>query len=146
MHVRATAWVMSLALSIAACGAAPPRVVPSPPPEHLAEVATAAIEEELRALGFVIGPHAPANDKPIIVATRATARWTFALAVESAHDERGPKWVLRLTVFHEPGRELKGEIAPSAIVPGADLDAGARRDLVRALGQRAARQFAENFN
>ncbi len=140
-------FLIALLVLAAACGAPPAvRVAPPPPPpERLAEVATGAVEEELRSLGFRIEPHA-SSERPTIMVSRATARWTFALAVESASDERGPKWVLRLTVFREPGRELKGEIAPSAIVPGVELDASGRRDLIRALGKRAVHQFTENFD
>jgi hypothetical protein len=138
-------WIALVVALAQGCGAPPAvRVTPPPPPERLAEVATTAVEDELRSLGFRVEPH-PASERPTIVASRASVRWTFALAVESLSDERGPKWVLRLTVFHEPGRELKGEIAPSAIVPGVALDANARRDLVRALGKRAVQQFTENF-
>ena len=137
------ALVITLFVTLTACGAPAVHVVVAPP-ERLADDATSAFEDELRAIGFRIESTTP-GDKSMIEVSRATARWTLALGVESATDERGPKWVVRVTVFREPGRELKGEIAPNAIAPGTTLDAGTRRALVQALGKRAADQFAENF-
>ena len=138
------ALVLTLFVSLTTCGAPAVHVAPPPPPERLADAATSAFEDELRAIGFRVESTTP-GEKPMIAVSRATARWTLALGVESAHDERGPKWVVRVTVFREPGRELKGEIAPNVIAAGATLDASARRALVCALGKRAADQFAENF-
>ena len=131
---------------VVACGAAERRERAAPPPERLEQVAKNAVEDELRARGFQVEERAVPGDKPVLLASRgATSRWSLALAVESPSDERGRKWILRVTVFHEPGRELKGEIAPSALVPGGEPDASGRRDLVRALGKRATEQFTENF-
>lgn len=137
------ALVITFFATLTACGTPAVHVVAAPP-ERLADAATSAFEDELRALGFRIDA-TTRGDKAMIEVSRGAARWTLALGVESAQDDRGPKWVVRVTVFREPGRELKGEIAPNAIAAGATLDASSRHALVCVLGKRAADQFAENF-
>jgi hypothetical protein len=122
------------------------RVVVAAPRERLADVAMGGLEEELRAKGYRLGVRTSVGDADVVVASRDSNDWYLSLGLEASHVERGPKWLVRLSVFREPGRQLRGELTSFAIVGDGVLDANARRALVRGLGKKAADDFAENFS
>ena len=105
----------------------------------------AGFEEELRELGYRVGPDAKSPHADAVAASRDARDWYFSLGVESTASEQGPKYLVRLSVFSEPNRKLRGEVAPYAIPMGDALTPSAHDALLRDLGKRAAKQFADNF-
>ena len=68
------------------------------------------------------------------------------MSIDVSDTDRGLKVLVRLAVFGYPGRDLRGEVAPYAIAPGVKRGDTATEDqLLRAVAERAADQFAQNF-
>lgn len=126
----------------AACGGSAPPPRAKAAPVRLEDVAMGGVEEQLSELGYRLHAERGAAN---VAASRAGADWSFSLGVASEATDRGPKLQVRLSVFREPGHTLRGDLAPWAIFSGDAPSDSARRSLVRDLGKRAARQFAEQF-
>jgi hypothetical protein len=125
---------------LAACNAHRVVVPPPAPPVSLDDLASKSLNARLVGLGYRVEIATAAHGRAVIVA-RDGATWYLASAVETSSAPEGSKVLVRLSVFREPGRMLKGEVAPYAIAPDAPKDT-----LARMLGERAANQFDENFH
>jgi len=132
-----------LALFVAC--AAPPAAPRPPPPTPLEDVAVGAFDEKLRELGYRVDAAAAPTHGRAVTAARDGATWYLALDAQSSTAPEGPKVLVRVSVFREPGRTLRGEVAPYAIAQGSPSSAEVSAALARAVAERAASQFAENF-
>jgi hypothetical protein len=137
--------VLILAVAAAACAPSPTPRAATNAAARPDDLALAGLKQKLRELGYRIDTGARPPRGEAVVAARDGAAWYLSLGVESSSTAQGPKVLVRLSVFREPGRKLEGEIAPYTISVGG-ASAGPEHDaLVRRLGARAAGQFAEHF-
>lgn len=139
--------VLVVGVAVAGCGGAPAARSPAPssasaPAPSLEHSAFKGFENELRVRGYRLGKHAESAKKASLVASRDGRAWYFTLRVESSRTFDGHKFALRLGVFTEPRRTLRGEIGTNANAVGADLAPEERTKLARRLGRRAAAKFA----
>lgn len=132
-------YVAFLFVVLVAC-AARPAVRPPPPPPSLDDVAIEGLNEGLRELGFRVEVVASPARGRAVFATRGGVTWYLAANVESSAAPEGPKVLLRVSVFREPGRNLRGEVAPFVIAANAR-----KESMARDVGRRAAAQFADHF-
>ena len=134
--------LFALLVLTTACGGSAPPPRAKTEPARLDDVAMSGVEEQLRELGYRLSADRGAAG---VAASRDGADWSFSLGVATEVTDRGPKLQVRMSVFREPGHTLRGELAPWAISTGDAPSISARQSIVRDLGKRAARQFAERF-
>ncbi len=115
---------------------------------NLVQPAMGAVKGKLESGGaHQIAPRAESPDAARAVISRRNLKGFYlTVSVDISDTDRGLKVLVRLAVFGYPGRDLRGEVAPYAIAPGVKRGDTATEDqLLHAVAERAAEQFAQNF-
>jgi hypothetical protein len=97
--------------------------------------------------GYQLAPRAESPDAARAVISRRNLKgYQLTVSVELSDTGGGVKAQVRIAVASYPGRDLRGEVAPSATAPGMRRgDQGAEDSLLTAVAERAAEQFSQNF-
>jgi hypothetical protein len=106
------------------------------------------IKNKLGALGgYQIAPRSESPAAARSVMARGNLKgYYLAVSASLTNTDRGLKALVRIAVFSYPGRDLRGEVAPYAIAPGAKRgDASTEDSLLQAVAERAVEQFSQNF-
>lgn len=114
----------------------------------LVRPAMGALRGKLEAAGsYQIAPRGESPDAARAVLSRRNLKGFYlTVSIDVSDTDRGLKVLVRVAVFGYPGRDLRGEVAPYAIAPGVKRGDTATEDqLLRAVAERAADQFAQNF-
>jgi len=108
----------------------------------------ATVTNKLGSLGgYQIAPRSesPAAARTVI-AQRHLTGYYLAVSASLTDTSQGLKALVRIAVFSYPSRDLRGEVAPYAIAPGARRgDASTESSLLQAVAERAVEQFSQNF-
>ncbi len=115
---------------------------------NLVQSAMGAVKGKLEGGGaHQIAPRSESADAArAVIARRNLKGFYLTVSVDISDTDRGLKVLVRLAVFGYPGRDLRGEVAPYAIAPGVKRgDAATEDQLLHAVAERAAEQFAQNF-
>jgi hypothetical protein len=110
--------------------------------------AMSALKGKLDAAGaYQLAPQHESPDAARSVMSRRNLKGFYlTVSIDVSDTDRGLKVMVRVAVFGYPGRDLRGEVAPYAIAPGVKRGDTATEDqLLRAVAERAADQFAQNF-
>ena len=110
--------------------------------------AMGAVKTKLESAGaYQIAPRSESADAARAVISRRNLKGFYlTISVDFSDTDRGLKCLVRVAVFGYPGRDLRGEVAPYAIAPGVKRGDRATEDqLLQAVAERAADQFAQNF-
>ena len=96
--------------------------------------------------GYQLAPRAETPDAARGVISRRNLKgYYLSVSLEVSEAGGGLKALVRIAVFSYPGRDLRGEVAPYAIVPGGHRGDSQEDSLVQAVAERAAEQFTQNF-
>lgn len=109
--------------------------------------ALSAITSKLDSIGgYQLAPRAETPDAARGVISRRNLKGFYlSVSLEVSEAGGGLKALVRIAVFSYPGRDLRGEVAPYAIVPGGHRGDSQEDSLVQAVAERAAEQFTQNF-
>lgn len=119
------------------------------PSDEVDRVVRGAIGGQLQQGGqYQLAPDAETTEAAkAIVAKRQLKGYFLAVSVEKFdYSDEGLRVRVKIAVFSYPGRDLRGEVPASGMLPGARPgDKGAEDQLMSAIAGRAAELFSQNF-
>ena len=117
--------------------------------DEVDQVVRDAIGAQLQQGGlYQLAPEAEtAEAAKAVVAKRQLKGYSLAVGVEKFdYSDEGLRVRVKIAVFSYPGRDLRGEVPASGILPGARQgDKAAEDQLMGAIAGRAAELFSQNF-
>jgi hypothetical protein len=117
--------------------------------DEVDQVVRGAIGGQLQQGGqYQLAPDAETTEAAkAIVAKRQLKGYFLAVSVEKFdYSDEGLRVRVKIAVFSYPGRDLRGEVPASGMLPGARPgDKGAEDQLMSAIAGRAAELFSQNF-
>jgi hypothetical protein len=117
--------------------------------DEVDQVVRDAIGAQLQQGGlYQLAPEAEtAEAAKAVVAKRQLKGYFLAVGVEKFdYSDEGLRVRVKIAVFSYPGRDLRGEVPASGMLPGARPgDKGAEDQLMGAIAGRAAELFSQNF-